>query len=952
MVKGNISIKGARQHNLKDIDVEIPRDRLVVITGLSGSGKSSLAFDTIYAEGQRRFIESLSSYARTFLGVMDKPDVDSIEGLSPAISIEQHAGSKNPRSTVGTATEISDHLRLLYARIGIPHCPVCGRGIEKQSQDQIIERIMAGGPRKVQVLSPIIRGKKGTHKDALADLKRQGFQDVVIDGERTRLKSLPDLDKNKKHDISVVLDELTTVPDGKEQLTEDVSQSLRMSEGLVVVEDVLSDGRGEVQYFSERMVCPVHGISIPDLEPRVFSFNSPFGACPECLGLGETLEVDEGLVVPDKGLSIRDGAIGLFRTDPDGSFNMRILESLGREMGFSTSTPWMSLPEHVRGSILYGTDRSFDVHIITSKYDFRSTRSYEGIIPTIKRRFKQTQSELAREFYRRFMRSAPCPACGGARLKPASLAVTVGDLNINEVSSLSISDSLSFFEGLEDRLSDKDRTISALVLKEIRSRLMFLKNVGLDYLTLDRRTGSLSGGEAQRIQLATQIGSSLVGVMYILDEPSIGLHQRDNRRLIDTLMRLRDLGNTIIVVEHDETIMRMSDHIIDLGPGAGAHGGWVVAQGTLADICRTEGSITGQYLSGKKTIPVPKNRAAGNGKVLKVIGAREHNLKDIDVPIPLGTFCCITGVSGSGKSTLIDEILFKALMRHLHGSSDQPGDHDRIEGLEHLDKVIIIDQSPIGRTPRSNPATYTGVFGPIREIFSRTPLAKARGFKPGQFSFNVRGGRCENCEGDGMIKLEMHFLPDVYIPCEVCRGKRYTEETLEIKFKGRSIAEVLDMSVEEAIAFFENIPVVRRKLQTLWDVGLGYIKLGQPAPTLSGGEAQRVKLSTELSKRATGRTVYLLDEPTTGLHFDDVNRLLKVLQRLRDMGNTVIVIEHNLDVIKTADWIIDLGPEGGERGGQVVGCGTPEQLAAVRSSYTGGFLKDELMKRKKDPDRS
>lgn len=945
MPKGDIIVKGARQHNLKNIDVTIPREKLVVVTGLSGSGKSSLAFDTIYAEGQRRFIESLSSYARNFLGVMDKPDVDSIEGLSPSISIEQHAASRNPRSTVGTSTEIYDHLRLLFARIGIPHCPVCSREIERQSQDQILERIIEKGERKIRIVSPVVQGKKGTHKDILSNLKKQGFQRVRIDGQATRLKEIPELDKNRKHTIEILIDTFSFDDDHIDQLTEDVSLSLRTSEGLVIIEEFDEDEVISVDHFSEKMACPVHGIAIPELEPRMFSFNSPFGACSDCHGIGFTLEVDPDLLVPKKNESIANGAIALFKTDPEGSYSLKFIEALGRYYDFDIYTPWKDLPEIGKDAILYGTDRAIPMRITTNRYDFSQKRRYEGVIPTIKRRYKQTQSEMARDFYRRFMRSAPCPSCGGARLKPTTLAVTIDDVNINDISQLSIKDAHFLFESLEERLTEKERTISRLLLKEINERLSFLKNVGLDYLTLDRNTGTLSGGEAQRIQLATQIGSSLTGVLYVLDEPSIGLHQRDNKRLIDTLTKLRDLGNTIVVVEHDEMIMRMSDHIIDLGPGAGIHGGELVAEGPYKKICRMKRSVTGQYLSGKKMIETPKKRVKGNGKRLIIQGARQHNLKDIDVTIPLGTFTCITGVSGSGKSTLVEEILLKALKREILGSNVAPGEHDGISGMENIDKVIIIDQSPIGRTPRSNPATYTGAFTPIRELYTKTQISKMRGYKPGQFSFNVKGGRCENCEGDGIIKLEMHFLPDVYIPCEVCKGKRYTKETLEVTFKGKNIADVLAMSVEEAMHFFENVPKVHRKLKTLWDVGLGYIKLGQPATTLSGGEAQRVKLATELSKRATGKTIYLLDEPTTGLHFDDVKKLLNVLQRLRGKGNTVVVIEHNLDVIKTADWIIDLGPEGGDEGGEVVAAGTPEEIASLGTGHTSRFLKVELNKK-------
>ncbi len=942
MPTGDIIVRGARQHNLKNFDITIPRDELVVITGLSGSGKSSLAFDTIYAEGQRRFIESLSSYARNFLGAMDKPDVDSIEGLSPSISIEQHAASRNPRSTVGTSTEIHDHLRLLFARIGIPHCPVCGREIERQSQDQIIDRIMEKGERKIRVLAPIISGKKGSHKNTMADLKKQGFHRLRINNEEIRLKDIPELDKNKKHDIRIILDTLTVDEEHKDQLTEDISQSLVLAEGSVIIEEISDDEDPGSCHFSERMACPVHGISIPDLEPRMFSFNTPFGACPECHGIGFTLEVDPELIVPDDSRSIANGAIALFKTDPEGSYSIKWLEAIGKNYGFQVTTPWKDIHERGRQAVLYGTEKAVPMTIKTDRFEYSQNRIYEGVIPTIKRRYKQTQSEMARDFYRKFMRSAHCPVCGGARLRPITLSVTIDDMNIHEVSQMSIRDSHLFFNDLGEKLNDKEKKISRLLLKEILERLSFLKNVGLDYLTLERTTGTLSGGEAQRIQLATQIGSSLVGVMYVLDEPSIGLHQRDNERLIATLEKLRDLGNTIIVVEHDELIMRKADHVVDLGPGAGIHGGELVAQGTIENICNVERSITGQYLSGKKTIPTPKERNKGNGKKLVIHGARQHNLKNIKVTIPLGTLCCVTGVSGSGKSTLIDEILLKALKRHLLGSITDVGDHDRITGMDHLDKVIVIDQSPIGRTPRSNPATYTGAFTPIRELFSRTQLSRARGYKPGQFSFNVKGGRCSNCEGDGIIKLEMHFLPDVYIPCEVCNSKRYTKETLEATFKGKNIADVLEMSVEEGMHFFENVPKIHRKLKTLWDVGLGYIKLGQPAPTLSGGEAQRVKLATELSKRDTGKTIYLLDEPTTGLHFDDVRKLLSVLQRLRRHGNTIVVIEHNMDVIKTADWLIDLGPEGGDEGGEVVISGTPEKVSRSKKSYTGQYLLKEF----------
>ena len=939
MAKDKITIRGARQHNLNSIDVDIPRDKLVVITGLSGSGKSSLAFDTIYAEGQRRFIESLSSYARQFLGVMDKPDVDSIEGLSPAISIQQHSASRNPRSTVSTTTEIHDHLRLLYARIGVPHCPECAREIEKQSIDQIIDRIMGSGRREVLVLAPVIAGKKGTHVDILQSLRNKGYHLVRVDGTEYRVDKVPDLDRNKKHDITVVLDKVYADNAHRDQLADDVSQAIALSEGILLIE---AEGEDPI-YFSERMSCPVHGISIPDLEPRMFSFNSPFGACRECSGLGFTLDVSEDLVVPDTGKSITEGAITLFRSDFDGSYTLSMLETLGRKVGFSLNVPWRDLTDGARSAILYGSRHTISWYMgPPGDAQYRSSKPFEGIIPTIKRRYRQTQSEAMREFYRKFMRSTSCPSCGGARLKPASLSVTVGGLNLHEVTRMSIRDSLDFFSTLHESLNEVDRMISNLVLREIKERLTFLKDVGLDYISLDRNTGTLSGGEAQRIQLATQIGSSLVGVLYILDEPSIGLHQRDNSRLIGTLERLRDLGNTIIIVEHDEEVIRRSDHIIDLGPGAGIHGGDIVGEGSVEDICRSERSITGKYLSGEAHIPTPHKRVRGNGKKLVIKGARQHNLKDIDVKVPLGTITCVTGVSGSGKSTLIDEILYKELKRRVYGSRVISGDHDDLLGAEYIDKVIVIDQSPIGRTPRSNPATYTGAFTPIRELFSKVVLAKERGYKVGRFSFNVKGGRCDHCEGDGIIKLEMHFLPDVYIPCEVCKERRYNRETLEVRFKGKNISDVLNMDVEMALSFFQNIPAIRNKLRTLKDVGLGYIKLGQPATTLSGGEAQRVKLSTELSKRSTGKTIYLLDEPTTGLHFDDVKKLLKVLLRLRDKGNTVVIIEHNLDVIKTADWIIDLGPEGGDEGGEVVVSGTPEKVARSKRGHTGRYLKKAI----------
>ncbi len=939
--KGFIVVRGARQHNLKNIDVKIPRDKLVVITGISGSGKSSLAFDTIYAEGQRRYVESLSSYARQFLGQMDKPDVDYIEGLSPAIAIDQKSGSRNPRSTVGTVTEIYDYLRLLYARIGKPHCPKCGLPITQQTVQQIVDQVMAlGEGTKVQVLAPVIRGKKGEHRKALEDIRKDGFVRVRVNGEAFRVDEDIALDRYKIHTIEIVVDRLVIREGIEQRLADSIELAMRQSNGITVI-NVLDK---EDLIFSEKFACVECGISFEELTPRMFSFNSPYGACPECAGLGTKEEIGPELVVNSE-LSVMEGALVPWRRSFEGTrsdfFANRVMKVCER-FGIDTNVPVSRLsPEH-RSILLYGAGREkfrFRYHDFSGNYVSRET-GYEGLVPYLERRYREVRSQGVREEIEDFITTRTCPACGGARLRPESLGVTVGGKSIMQVTSLSCQDACDFFERLE--LTDRELLIARQVLKEIRERLGFLVNVGLDYLTLDRSAGTLAGGEAQRIRLATQIGSSLVGVLYILDEPSIGLHQRDNKRLISTLKNLRDLGNTVIVVEHDEETIRSADHIVDVGPGAGAEGGHVVAAGTLDDIISCKDSLTGVYLSGKEKIPVPANRRSPNGKSLLIQGAREHNLKGIDVEIPLGVFICVTGVSGSGKSTLINEVLYKRLSHDLNRAQAKPGAHDGLLGLEHLDRVINVDQSPIGRTPRSNPATYTGTFDIIRQTFALTQEARARGYRPGRFSFNVKGGRCEACRGDGIIKIEMHFLPDVYVPCEVCRGKRYNRETLEVKYKGKTIADVLDMRVDEALEFFRNIPRIKRKLETLYDVGLGYIKLGQPATTLSGGEAQRVKLATELSRRSNGRTLYILDEPTTGLHFADIHRLLEVLGRLVDAGDTVLVIEHNLDVIKTADYIIDLGPEGGDRGGRVVACGTPEGVAEVEASYTGHFLRKVL----------
>lgn len=937
MSADKIIVRGAREHNLKNIDIEIPRDRLVVITGLSGSGKSSLAFDTIYAEGQRRYVESLSSYARQFLGQMNKPDVDYIEGLSPAISIDQKAASNNPRSTVATVTEIYDYMRLLWARIGLPHCPQCGRAITQQSVDQIVDNLMKlpEGSR-AQVLAPVIRGKKGEHKKVFDDLRRDGYVRVRVNGEVRELSADISLERYKIHSIEAVVDRLVIKEGVERRLADSLETSLKLGDGLVLV-----DVNGNDIVFSERLACPECGLSFGELEPRLFSFNSPFGACPTCSGLGVSIDFDPELIF-DRSLSIDNGAVLPYnRNGSVPEFYMGRIFEVARVKGVDVKVPISELPEEHLQLISFGCgSERFKFTYTDSRGRMQQWESrYEGVIPNLRRRYRETTSEYIREELGKYMSSKPCEVCHGARLKPESLAVTVGEMSIAQVSSMQIGAALNFFFSLRDSLSERDRTIAGQILKEIVGRLGFLTNVGLNYLTLERQAGSLSGGEAQRIRLATQIGSSLVGVLYILDEPSIGLHQRDNEKLIGTLKHLRDIGNTLIVVEHDEETMRSADYIVDMGPGAGSHGGRVVAAGTPDEIEANPDSITGGYLSGRESIAVPPLRRPPNGKWLTVRGAREHNLKNIDVRIPLGTFVCVTGVSGSGKSTLVNSILRARLARDLNRAFTRPGAHDDVLGMEHLDKVIGIDQSPIGRTPRSNPATYTGVFDLIRDVYSKTPEARARGYMPGRFSFNVKGGRCEACKGDGIIKIEMHFLPDVYVPCEVCKGARYNRETLEARYKGMSIADVLAMRVEDALDFFENIQPIARKLRTLKEVGLGYIQMGQSATTLSGGEAQRVKLATELARRTNGKTFYILDEPTTGLHFADVKMLLSVLQKLVDGGDTVLVIEHNLDVIKTADYIIDLGPEGGDAGGMIVAEGTPEQVMHVEASYTGQFLK-------------
>ena len=940
MASNKIIIKGAKEHNLKNIDLEIPRDKLVVFTGLSGSGKSSLAFDTIYAEGQRRYVESLSSYARMFLGQMEKPNVDYIDGLSPAISIDQKTTSKNPRSTVGTVTEIYDYLRLLYARIGIPHCPICGREISKQSVDVIVDKVMAlDGGTKIQILAPVVKGRKGEHQKELDSARKSGFVRVRIDGNLYDLSEDIKLEKNIKHNIEIVVDRLVINDDIRSRLAEAIEMSSTLTGGNVIV-DVIG---GDELLFSQNFACPEHGACIDELSPRMFSFNNPFGACPTCTGLGIFLKVDPNLIIPNKKLSIREGAIrasGWSNAD-SGTIAEMYYQALGKEYGFTLDTPICDFSNEAYKALLYGTGGK---KLKMQRKNVYGTGTYntefEGIVNNMERRYKESTSDWARWEIEQVMTACDCPDCKGARLKKESLSVTVGGLNIYELTKLSVTKELDFINTLV--LTDREQMIASLILKEIKSRLSFLQNVGLDYLTLSRSAGTLSGGESQRIRLATQIGSSLMGVLYILDEPSIGLHQRDNDKLIGTLKRMRDLGNTLIVVEHDEDTMRAADYIVDIGPGAGVHGGEVVCAGSLDYILKCDRSLTGQYLSGKRKIEVPEKRRSGNGNVLKVIGAAENNLKNINVSFPLGEFICVTGVSGSGKSSLINEILYKQLANDLNGAKKPSGKHKSIEGLEFLDKVINIDQSPIGRTPRSNPATYTGVFTDIRTLFAQTQDAKIRGFTSSRFSFNVKGGRCEACQGDGIVKIEMHFLADVYVPCEICKGARYNRETLEVKYKGKSIYDVLEMTVEEGLEFFRNMPKIARKLQTLYDVGLGYIKLGQPATTLSGGEAQRVKLATELSKRPTGRTIYILDEPTTGLHTADVHKLIDVLQKLVDAGNTVVVIEHNLDVIKVADHIIDLGPEGGDNGGKIVVCGTPEKVAACKKSYTGMYLKKIL----------
>ena len=937
-----IRIRGANEHNLKNVDLDIPRDKLVVLTGLSGSGKSSLAFDTIYAEGQRRYMESLSSYARQFLGQMEKPDVESIEGLSPAISIDQKSTNRNPRSTVGTVTEIYDYFRLLYARIGIPHCPKCGREIRRQTVDQMVDQIMALPERtKIQLLAPVVRGRKGRHEKLLDRAKKSGYVRVRIDGNLYELSEEIKLDKNIKHNIEIVVDRLVVKPGIEKRLTDSVENVLHLAEGLMMV-DIID---GETMNFSQSFSCPDCGISIDEIEPRSFSFNNPFGACPECFGLGYKMEFDEDLMIPDKRLSIAEGAITVLGwqscTDKK-SFTYAILDALSKEYKFSLDTPFEEYPKKIHDILIHGTDgKEVKVYYKGQRGEGVYDVAFEGLLRNVERRYRETGSQTMKAEYEEFMRITPCSACKGQRLKPEALAVTVGGCNIAELTDLSIEKLHQFLETLE--LDKQQMLIGVQILKEIRARIRFLLDVGLDYLTLGRATGSLSGGEAQRIRLATQIGSGLVGVAYILDEPSIGLHQRDNDKLLNTLKHLRDLGNSVLVVEHDEDTMREADYIVDIGPGAGEHGGKVVAEGTAEEIMANPDSITGAYLSGKKKIPVPEVREKPSGW-LKITDAEENNLKGIDVEIPLGIMTCVTGVSGSGKSSLVNEILYKRLARDLNRARTIPGKHKNIEGLEQLDKVIAIDQSPIGRTPRSNPATYTGVFDLIRDLFASTADAKARGYKKGRFSFNVKGGRCEACSGDGILKIEMHFLPDVYVPCEVCHGKRYNRETLEVKYKGKSIYDVLNMTVEEALHFFENVPSIRRKMETLYDVGLSYIRLGQPSTQLSGGEAQRIKLATELSKRSTGKTIYILDEPTTGLHFADVHKLTEILRRLSADGNTVLVIEHNLDVIKTADYIIDMGPEGGDKGGTVIAQGTPEQVADNPVSYTGRYIRQVLDK--------
>jgi excinuclease ABC subunit A len=941
IVHDRLIVRGAREHNLKDVSLDLPRDALIVFTGLSGSGKSSLAFDTIFAEGQRRYVESLSSYARQFLGQMDKPDVDFIEGLSPAVSIDQKSTSKNPRSTVGTITEVYDYLRLLYARIGHPHCPECGRTISRQTPQQIVDRVLEleEGTR-FQVLAPVIRGRKGEYAELFRELQSKGFSRARVDGELIRLDEPPKLKKYEKHDIAVVVDRLSVKDSARGRLADSVETALGLAGGTIVLDfvDRPEDDEGRERMYSEHLYCPYDDRSFDELEPRSFSFNSPYGACPDCTGLGTRMEVDPELIVPDPEKSLGDGAIQPWSNGHVSDYFTRMLGGLGDALGFDLDTPWERLPAKARKAVLHGYDTQ--VHIsYSNRYGRKRSyyTTYEGVLPWIQRRHAEAESDTTRERFEGYMREIPCPTCEGARLKPVVLAVTIGGRSIADVSAMPIGECAKFLLSLE--LGDRERHIAERVLKEVNARLGFLLDVGLDYLTLDRASATLAGGEAQRIRLATQIGSGLVGVLYVLDEPSIGLHQRDNHRLLETLVRLRDIGNTLIVVEHDEDTIHAADWVVDIGPGAGEHGGEIVVSGTVTDLLESKASMTGAYLSGRRQIAVPeRRRELQKGRELVVKGAREHNLQGVDVAFPLGVFTAVTGVSGSGKSTLVNDILYNVLAKQLHGARTVPGKHKRITGMEHLDKVVHVDQSPIGRTPRSNPATYTGVFDHVRKLFAQTTEAKIRGYQPGRFSFNVKGGRCENCSGDGTIKIEMNFLPDVYVPCEVCHGARYNRETLEVHYKGKTIAEVLDMPIEEACEFFESIPAIHRHLRTLQDVGLGYVRLGQPAPTLSGGEAQRVKLASELQRRSTGRTAYVLDEPTTGLHFEDIRKLLGVLGRLVDGGNSVIVIEHNLDVIKTADWIIDMGPEGGSRGGTLVAAGTPEDIAKVPESYTGQFL--------------
>ena len=941
-MQDSIIIKGAKEHNLKNINLEIPRDKLVVITGLSGSGKSSLAFDTLYAEGQRRYVESLSSYARQFLGLMEKPEVELIEGLSPAISIDQKTTSRNPRSTVGTVTEIYDYIRLLYARIGVPYCPNCGKRIEKQTIDQIVDQVMnfKEGTR-IQILAPVVRGRKGEYTKLLESFQKEGFVRVRIDGQTYELTDDISIDRKKKHNIDLIVDRLVVKQDIRTRLTESIEIALKYANNLVTID---IPGEKEI-LFSQNYACPDCNISIEELTPRMFSFNNPFGACPTCTGIGYLMIMDENLIIPDKSKTLYDGvkAFGASTMKKGDTMAKMYFESIGKHYGVDIKVPIKDLPRWFLDKILYGTgDEVIDFEYTSYAGSRKFSSPFEGILPTLDRRYHETKSQGMRDFYELYMSEKPCYTCNGARLKKESLSVKVGDKNINELTDMSIDKIKDFLNSLE--LNNKDRMIADQILKELNKRLQFLIDVGLDYLTLSRAAGTLSGGEAQRIRLATQIGSGLTGVLYILDEPSIGLHQRDNDRLLATLKKLRDLGNTVLVVEHDEDTMYAADQIIDIGPGPGVHGGKVIAQGTAEEIKQIPESITGQYLSGKKQIIVPKKRRKSNGKAIEIKGATEHNLKNVNVKFPLGQFICVTGVSGSGKSTLVDEILYKAIAKEIYSSNERPGKYKEIKGLENIDKIINIDQSPIGRTPRSNPATYTGVFDIIRDIFASTQEAKMRGYDKGRFSFNVTGGRCEACSGDGVHKIEMHFLPDIYVPCEVCKGKRYNRETLEVKYKDKNISDVLDMTVEEALEFFKNVPRIKNKIQTLADVGLGYIKLGQPSTTLSGGEAQRVKLATELSKKATGKTLYILDEPTTGLHIADVHKLVDILQRLVDTGNSIVVIEHNLDLIKTADYIIDLGPEGGEKGGQIIAVGSPEQIVKNEQSYTGKFLKKYLEK--------